>query len=43
MKKVIDRRKRSRTLSKVEQVENVSKNLHFLEISHVQKETLPLT
>ena len=42
MKKVIDRGKRSQTLSEVEQVENISKNLQsFLEISPVQKEVLP--
>ena len=36
-----DRRKRSKTLNKVKQVENVSKNLQsFLEISSVQKEVL---
>ena len=42
MKKVIDRGKRSKTLSEVKQVENISKNLQsFLEISPVQKEALP--
>ena len=42
MKKVIDRGKRSKTLSEVKQVENISKNLQsFLEISPVQKEGLP--
>ena len=42
MKKVIDRGKRSKTLSEVQQVENISKNLQsFLEISPVQKEDLP--
>ena len=42
MKKVIDRGKRSKTLSEVKQVENISKNLQsFLEISLVQKEDLP--
>ena len=46
-KKVIDRGKRSKTLSEVKQVENISKNLQsFLEISEfsispVQKEELP--
>ena len=35
---MIDRGKRSKTLSEVKQVENISKNLHsFLEISPVQK------
>ena len=42
MKKVIDRAKRSKTLSEVRQVENISKNLQsFLEISPMQKEDLP--
>ena len=42
MKKVIDRGKRSKTLSEVKEVENISKNLQsFLEISHVQKEDIP--
>ena len=42
MKKVIDRGKRSKTLSQVKQVKNISKNLQsFLEISPVQKEDLP--
>ena len=42
MKKVIDREKRSKTLSEVKPVENISKNLQiFLEISPVQKEVLP--
>ena len=42
MKKVINRGKRSETLSEVKQVENISKNLQsFLEISPVQKEDLP--
>ena len=42
MKKVIDRGKRSKTLSEVKQVENISKNLQsFLEISPVQKEDPP--
>ena len=41
-KKAIDRGKRSKTLSEVKQVENISKNLQsFLEISPVQKEDLP--
>ena len=43
MKKVIDRGKRSKTLSEVKPVENISKNLQgFVEISPVQKEVLPL-
>ena len=38
MKKVIDRGKRSKTLSEVKPVENIIKNLQsFLEISHMQK------
>ena len=42
MKKVIDRGKRSKTLSEVKPVENISKNPQsFLEISPVQKEVLP--
>ena len=42
MKKVINRGKRSKTLSEVKQVKNISKNLQsFLEISSVQKEALP--
>ena len=42
MKKVTDRRKRSKTLSEVKPAENISKNLQsFLEISSVQKEVLP--
>ena len=42
MKKVIDRGKRSKTLSEVKSVENISKNLQsFPEISHVQKKVLP--
>ena len=42
MKKVIDREKRSKTLSEVKQVENIIKNLQsFLEISPVQKDDLP--
>ena len=41
-KKVIDRGKRSKTLSEVKQVKNISKNLQsFLEISPMQKEVLP--
>ena len=41
-KKVIDRGKRSKALSEVKQVENISKNLQsFLKISPVQKEDLP--
>ena len=41
-KKVVDRGKRSKTLSEVKPVENISKNLQsFLEISPVQKEVLP--
>ena len=41
-KKVIDRGKRSKTLSEVKQVENISMKLQsFLEISSVQKEALP--
>ena len=39
---MIDRGKRSRTLSEVEPVKNISKNLQsFLEISPMQKEVLP--
>ena len=42
MKKVIHRGKRSKTLSEVKSVENISKNLKsFLEISSLQKEVLP--
>ena len=42
MKKVIDRGKRSKTLSEVKPVENISKSLQsFLDISSVQKEVLP--
>ena len=42
MKKVIDRGKRSKTLSEVKHVENISNNLQsFLEISPVQKEAIP--
>ena len=38
-KKVINRGKRSKTVSEVKPVENISKNLQsFLEIGHVQKE-----
>ena len=38
MKKVIDRGKRSKTLSEVKPVENISRNLQsFLEMSPVQK------
>ena len=38
---MIDRRKRSKTLSEVKPVENINKNLQsFLEISPVQKEVL---
>ena len=41
MKKVIDRGKRSQTLSDVELVENISKNLQsFLWISPMQNEVL---
>ena len=41
-KKVIDRGKRSKTLSEVKPVENISKNLQsFLEISPMQKEVRP--
>ena len=41
MKKVIDRGKRSKTLSEVRPVENINSNLQsFLEISPVQKEVL---
>ena len=41
MKKVIDRGKRSKTLSEVKPVENISKNLQsFLETIHVEKEAL---
>ena len=39
---MIDRGKRSETLSEVKQVESISKNLQsFLEISPVQKKVLP--
>ena len=41
LKKVIDRGKRSKTLSEVKPVENINKNLQsFLEMSPVQKEVL---
>ena len=41
MKKVINKGKRSKTLSEVKPVENISKNLQsFLEIRPVQKEVL---
>ena len=41
MKKVINRGKRSKTLSEVKPVENINKNLQsFPEISPVQKEVL---
>ena len=41
-KNVIDRGKRSKTLSEVKQVENIRKKKQsFLEISPVQKEDLP--
>ena len=41
LKKVIDRGKRSRTLSEVKPVENINKNLQsFPEINPVQKEVL---
>ena len=39
---MIDRGKRSKAMSEVKPVENISKNLQsFLEISSVQKEVLP--
>ena len=38
---MIDREKRSKTLNKVESVENVGKNLSSFEISPVQKAVLP--
>ena len=42
MKKVIDGGKRSKTLSLVKPVQNISKNLQsFLEISPKQKEIFP--
>ena len=41
LKKVIDRGKRSKTLSEVKPVKNINKNLQsFLEVSTVQKEVL---
>ena len=41
-KKVIDRGKRSKTMSEVKPVKNISKNLQsFLEIRPMQKEVLP--
>ena len=41
MKKVINRGKRSKTLSEVKSVENISKNLQtFLEIGPVQKKVV---
>ena len=41
MEKVIERGKRSKTLSEVKPVQNMSKNLQsFLGISHVQNEVL---
>ena len=41
-KNMIDRGKRSKTLSEIKQVENISKNMQsFLEKSPVQKEVLP--
>ena len=41
MKKVINSGKRTKTLSEVKSVENISKNLlSFLKISPVQKEVL---
>ena len=43
MKKVIDRGKRSKVLSEVKPVGNISENLQsFLKISPVQKKVLPL-
>ena len=42
MKKVINRGKRSKTLSEVKPVEDISKNLQsFLEMGPKQKEVLP--
>ena len=42
-KKVIDREKRSKALSEVKPVENISKNLQsFLDTTRVQKEVLLL-
>ena len=41
-KKVIDRGKRSKTLSEAKPVKNISKNLQsFLEINSVRKEVFP--
>ena len=41
MKKVIDKRKRSKALNEVKSVENISRNPQsFLELSLVQKEVL---
>ena len=41
MKKVVDRGKRSKTLSEIKLIKNVSKNPQsFLEISPMQKEAL---
>ena len=41
-KKVIDRRKRSTTLTEVKPAQNIIKNLQsFLEIIHLQKEVFP--
>ena len=40
-KKVINNTKRSKTLSKVKPVKNISKKQSFLEINSVQKEVLP--
>ena len=41
MKKLINRRKGSKTMSEVNPVENISKNLQsFLEISPAQKEVI---
>ena len=39
-KEEIDRGKRSKTLNEVKLVENISKDLSFLEITQVQKEVL---
>ena len=42
MKKLIDRGERSKTLSEVKAVQNISKNLQsFLGVSPVQNEVLP--
>ena len=42
MKKVINREKRSKTLSEVKPVNNINKNLEsVLDISPMQKEVLP--